>query len=74
MDLHEHFALVSILLRVSPCYERWLQRLHACGVSKKNLTSSGLDFFLTVIRFNALGAVSLDRLFRNLPFCSLRGI
>ena len=34
---------------VSPCCERWFQRLHACGISNKNLTNSGPDFFLSVI-------------------------
>ena len=53
-DLHEILALVSIALQVSPYYERWLQRLHACGVSKINLTCHGVDFFHAVIRFIAM--------------------
>ena len=28
-------ALVSVLLQVSPCCQRWFQRLHACGLPKR---------------------------------------
>ena len=68
MDLLEISALVSILLGVSPRCERWFQRLHACGVSKKNLTSSGFDFFLVVMRQIAFRLSHQGDIFRYLPF------
>ena len=48
MDHGEIFALVSILLRDCLCYERQLQRLEACGVSNKDLKSSGHEYFLVM--------------------------
>ena len=59
MDLQDNLALVSILQRVFPYFERWWQRRHACGVSKTNLTSSGLDVFLAVIKLIALDSLSV---------------
>ena len=40
----EFLALVSALLQVSPCCERWLQRFHVLGASNQNMTNTGLDF------------------------------
>ena len=59
MDLHDNLALVSILQRVFPYFERWCQRRHVCGVAKTNLTSSGLDVFLAVIKLTALDSPSV---------------
>ena len=50
MNLQEILALALILLRFLRGTNAWLHRLHACGVSTKNFTSSGPDFFLAVIR------------------------
>ena len=72
-------GVVSFLLRVSPCCERWFQRLHACGVSKTKLKNSGLNFELAVdntirprIGFNFDEACSFESYTRSLLHCSLR--
>ena len=52
----------------------------SCGVSKKNLANSGLDFFLVVMRLIAVGSshvFHLRDIFRNLPFslfCAMTSI
>ena len=50
LDALEMLALVLILLTVSQCCERCIQRLRATRVSNKNLTNSVLDFFLGMIK------------------------